>query len=123
MIIVRRILASVVLLLALAGLTVSGVEAATMMPDQSAAMAGDGMMGDVMTGGGMPDSDGCGGDAGSLASCAMVCGPSCAGDVGQVPGNATGKLVTVCGVIAPGSVLPPGVALSRDPPKPKPHSL
>lgn len=115
---IRRILASVVLLLALAGLTVSGVEAATMMPDQPAAMQERGMTGD-----GMPDCDGCGGDAGSLAGCAMVCGPSCAGDLDQVPGSRTGKFEVVRGVIAPVLDLPPGVALSRDPPKPKPHSL
>ena len=111
---VRRILASVVLLLGLAGLTVSGVEAATMMPDQPAAMTGDGM-----TGGGMRDCGGCGGDAGGLAGCAMVCGPCCAGDLGQMPDSPTGKRVAVGGVMAAGFVLPPGVALSRDPPKPK----
>lgn len=115
---IRRILASVVLLLALAGLTVSGVEAATMMPDQPAAMAGDGMMAD-----GMPDCDRCGGDTSSLAGCAMLCGPSCSGDLGQMPGGPTARLVAVDGAISPDFVLPPGVALSRDPPKPKSHSL
>lgn len=115
---VRRTLASLILLLALAGLTVSGVEAVTMMPDQPAAMAAGGMTGD-----GMPECDGCGGDAGSLAGCMMICGLSCAGDLGQVPGSPTGQFMTVGGAIAPGFVLPPGVALSREPPKPKPHSL
>lgn len=114
----RCILGLMVLLFALTGLTVSGDEAAGMIPDQPTAMTGDGMAGS-----GMPDCDRCGGDAGTLAGCAMACGPSCAGELGQVPGELRCGLLATDGVSVARIALPSGAVRSPDPPRPKTHSL
>lgn len=114
---VRQILLSLVLLLALTGLAVSGAQATAMMPDQPVAMVDGGMNG------GMLDCDGCKGDEGSLAVCMIFCGSSCAGDLTQAPGRSEGGLVASRAVIVPAAILPPGAAIALEPPRPKTHSL
>lgn len=109
----QRILSVLILLLVVTGLAVSGAHAATMMPDKPTAMAE----------GGMPICDGCGGNEGGKTACTMICGPSCAGDLGQLFGASTGNLAASGAVIVPGSAVPPGAALSPEPPRPKTHAL